>query len=94
MDCLIMTPSGSFVQILKKPEKSQKKHEKVLAFPGIHDILSFHYASKTRRSASFLSVCRVAYVAQLVERILGKDEVPGSIPGVGSTFPRMIQLNL
>ena len=33
----------------------------------------------------------VAYVAQLVERILGKDEVPGSIPGVGSTFPRIIQ---
>ena len=31
-------------------------------------------------------VDRVAHVAQLVEHILGKDEVSGSIPLVGSIF--------
>ena len=29
-----------------------------------------------------------AYVAQLVEHVLGKDEVSGSIPLVGSSFGR------
>ena len=28
-----------------------------------------------------------AHVAQLAERILGKDKVPGSTPGVGSREP-------
>jgi hypothetical protein len=35
-----------FRPLPKKNEKTLKKHEKVLAFPGNHDILSFHYASK------------------------------------------------
>jgi hypothetical protein len=30
----------------KKSEKTLKKHEKVLAFPGIRGILMSHYASK------------------------------------------------
>jgi hypothetical protein len=29
-----------------------------------------------------------AHVAQSVEHVLGKDEVTGSIPVMGSTFPR------
>ena len=29
-----------------------------------------------------------AHVAQSVERVLGKDEVSGSIPLVGSSFPK------
>lgn len=32
-----------------------------------------------------ISEVRCADIAQSVERIHGKDEVPGSIPGVGST---------
>ena len=33
-----------------------------------------------------VSVCNSADVAQLVEHVLGKDEVSGSIPDIGSRF--------
>jgi hypothetical protein len=42
-------------------------------------------SSLVSRSNSSISCCTmVAHVAQLVERILGKDEVTGSTPVVGS----------
>ena len=50
-----------------------------------------HQPSKLRVAGSslvsrsiFCSLCSGAHVAQMVERILGKDEVTGSIPVVGS----------
>jgi hypothetical protein len=35
----------------------------------------------------------VAHVAQLVEHVLGKDEVSGSIPLVGSSFFKILRGN-
>ena len=39
-----------------------------------------------RRAAGFQGRTDLAWVAQLVERVLGKDEVTGSIPVPGSSF--------
>lgn len=38
-----------------------------------------------KATGSIPVVSTVAVVAQLAERVLGKDEVEGSIPSVGST---------
>ena len=42
-------------------------------------------SSLVSRSIFLLSLYGGAHVAQMVERILGKDEVTGSIPVVGSS---------
>ncbi len=39
-------------------------------------------------SKGVISVFSIAFLAQLVERILGKDEVAGSIPAKGSKQER------
>ena len=51
-----------------------------------HQPSKLRVASSSLVSRSIVSSCvgLVAHVAQLVERILGKDEVTGSIPVVGS----------
>jgi len=45
-DIPIMDSCFFFVYAPKKTEKTLKKREKVLAFPGIRGILMFHYALK------------------------------------------------
>jgi hypothetical protein len=51
-----------------------------------HQPSKLRVASSSLVSRSIVSSCvvQVAHVAQLVERILGKDEVTGSTPVVGS----------
>jgi hypothetical protein len=51
-----------------------------------HQPSKLRVASSSLVSRSIVSSCvqQVAHVAQLVERILGKDEVTGSTPIVGS----------
>ena len=50
-------------------------------------MIYYLFITRRKNGVRFIFVReRDAYVAQLVERILGKDEVPGSIPGVGSTL--------
>ena len=44
--------------------------------------------SAPRRAAEFQGRTDLAWVAQLVERVLGKDEVTGSIPVPGSSFAK------
>ena len=41
----------------------------------------------------FFETIQVAYIAQSVEHILGKDEVSGSSPDVGSSFFGMVFRN-
>ena len=41
---------------------------------------------KQRRNAPHIALRSQAHIAQSVERVLGKDEVSGSIPLVGSSF--------
>ena len=49
-----------------------------------HQPSKLRVASSSLVSRSIFFRSRVAHVAQLVERILGKDEVTGSTPVVGS----------
>ena len=44
-----------------------------------------HQPSKLRVAGSSLVSRSTAYIAQVVEHFLGKEEVTGSSPGVGST---------
>ena len=44
----------------------------------------------TPRCDAYRAPQTIAHVAQSVERVLGKDEVSGSIPLVGSIFPGVL----
>ena len=74
----------------KKCEKSLKKYEKRFAIREKMINLSTAPQNRSQQPAESGGVTGGkqfnAHVAQLVERILGKDEVFGPIPNAGSTF--------
>ena len=62
-----------------------------------HRMITFHLSTLTERAGTPVPASGMAggkplpnraHIAQLAERILGKDKVPGSIPGVGSILRR------
>jgi hypothetical protein len=53
-------------------------------YAGVAQLVE-HQPSKLRVASSNLVSRSIAHVAQLVERILGKDEVTGSNPVMGSS---------
>ncbi len=57
-----------------------------------HQPSKLRVASSSLVSRSNVSSCvrKAAHVAQLVERILGKDEVTGSTPVVGSMWTPLV----
>ncbi len=87
-----LSAQPSEVRILPPPPKNTSY--KYIIYAGIAQLVE-HQPSKLRVASSSLVsrskksklvLQQVAHIAQLVERILGKDEVTGSNPVVGSMW--------